>query len=453
MLDNILSFLICIADSYMLYRFCKPMFRMKYHGKWFAMWFMGHTILTYCVNSVGLIWVNIVFISILNICAAKIEFHISWKNAIVYGLIYYVMAAGAEGVMETLYCVLEVRWFSDPALYSIENSFPIEWITVGLLFCVYLLRFGTILLIGRYTRKLDVERSQEFAWYLLIIPLSSLFIFISHLYVSMEENPATQLFICICTVFLYFSNVVMFIIMDKYGTVLNRIKEEELVEVKRQLEDERMKELEIWNEKYRCYMHDVHAILRNVRTLASKGENASIIHVIDEVEGEQQLEADSGLKLPFYSGGNVLSAILLDKQEKAKRNGIKLDIFVEQFLKMDFIRECDLISMFGNLMDNAMEAAGQCEAGERNVSVKLFMGNPYMLVLYIENSYRVPFQYSGERILSTKQGNGHGLGIGIVSKLAERYGGTLSLEMKEDIVVTTLCISSNNQAIDKKVNF
>ena len=125
----------------------------------------------------------------------------------------------------------------------------------------------------------------------------------------------------------------------------------------------------------------------------------------------------------------------------------------EQFLKLDFIKENDLISMFGNLLDNAMEAAGQCEAGKRSVSVKLFMGNSYMLVLYIENSYVIPFQYSGERILSTKQGNGHGLGIGIVRKLAEKYGGALNLEMKDDIVITTLSISMNNQIINKKDNF
>ena len=36
----------------------------------------------------------------------------------------------------------------------------------------------------------------------------------------------------------------------------------------------------------------------------------------------------------------------------------------------------------------------------------------------------------------------HGLGIGIASKLAEKYGGTLNLEVKDDLFVTTLAIAA-----------
>lgn len=447
MLDMIISFLFCMADAYMLYRFCKPMFRIKHQGKGLTLWFLGLTILTFGVNLAQTIWINILFLSILYICAAKIEFHMSWKNAIVYILIYYVMAAGGEGVMETIYCVLEVRWYSHPDFWLSGSTFPVKTITLTLLVLVYLFRFGMLLFIERYTKNLKIERSQEFAWYLLIIPMSSLFVFINHLYVNLVEDTHMQLLVCFGAITLYFSSAVMFIIMEKYGEILNRAREEELIVVKRQLEDERIKELEVWNEKYRRCMHDVHAIYRNVRMLAAEGDCKAVIRVIDEVEGEQQIEKCKRNKGLPCSGGRVLSAIFMDKQEKARRNGVCFEFFIEQFLKTDFIRETDMISMFGNLLDNAIEAAMKCDAGNRRVTVKLFMGNSYMLVFYIENTYSVPLQYRGEKILTTKTGSGHGLGIGIVQSLAEKYGGSLELEMKEENVVTTLLISTKNKIL------
>lgn len=447
MADLVISFLFCIADAYMLYRFCKPMFPRRYQGKRFLLWLLVLAILTFCINIAETIWVNILFLSILYICSAMIEFRISWKNAIVYIPIYYVMAAGGESVMETVYCILEVRWYSDPDFWLSGSTFPVKTVTLTLLVLVYLFRFGVLLFVERYTRNLKVERSQDFAWYLLIIPMSSLFVFINHLYINLVKEPHMQLLVCIGTITLYFSSAVMFIIMERYGAVLNKVKEEELIAVKRQLEDERIKELEIWNEKYRRYMHDVHAIYRNVRMLAAEGDCRAVIRIIDEVEDEQQLGERSGNEVQAFTGGSVLSAIFMDKQEKAKRSGVSFEVFMEQFLKTDFIRETDMISMFGNLLDNAIEAAMKCEEGKRSVSVKLFMGNPYMLVFYIENSYSAPLQYRGDKIITTKSGSGHGLGISIVQRLAEKYGGSLELVMDGGKVITTLTISTKNNEL------
>lgn len=447
MTDFMFSFLFCMADVYMLYRFCKSMFSRRYQGKWFVLWLFGVAILTFCVNIVEKLWVNILFLPILYLCAAMIEFRISWKNAIVYILIYYVMAAGGECVMEIVYSILEVRWYSDPDFYLSGNTLPAKSVTLNLFVPAYLFRFGVLLFIERYIRKLKVERSQDFAWYLLIIPMSSFFVFINHLYFHLVKEPYIQLLICIGTITLYFSCAVMFIIMERYGAVLNKVKEEELIAVKRQLEDERIKELEVWNEKYRCYMHDVHAIYRNVRMLAAEGDCEAVIRVIDEIENEQQLGEHNGNAIQSLAGGSVLSAIFMDKQEKAKRSGVSLEVFIEQFLKTDFIRETDMISMFGNLLDNAIEAAMQCEVGKRSVSVKLFMGNPCMLVFYMENTYAVPLQYCRGQLITTKSGSGHGLGIGIVQRLAEKYGGSLELEMNVEKVITTLAISAKSGSL------
>ena len=98
--------------------------------------------------------------------------------------------------------------------------------------------------------------------------------------------------------------------------------------------------------------------------------------------------------------------------------------------------------MMGNLIDNAIEAAEKCNKGNRLVDVKLFMGTNYFLVLHIENSYSIMALKEGNRLLSTKSDpKHHGLGIGIVNSLAEKYGGSLNLEERENKFITTLTIS------------
>jgi two-component system sensor histidine kinase AgrC len=122
---------------------------------------------------------------------------------------------------------------------------------------------------------------------------------------------------------------------------------------------------------------------------------------------------------------------------------VALFIFVEKFIKTDFLSDADIISMFGNLLDNALEASLKCDTGNKKVNVKLFMGNNFFLIFHIENTFSVSAKRDGTRLISTKDDEKtHGLGIGIVSNLAEKYGGSLTLEEKGDIFITTLAIST-----------
>lgn len=103
----------------------------------------------------------------------------------------------------------------------------------------------------------------------------------------------------------------------------------------------------------------------------------------------------------------------------------------------------DLISMFGNLFDNAMEAVIKCPSGKRNLDLKLYMGSDYFLVLQMTNSYAESIWRMDKRLLSTKRSiQHHGLGIGIVSTLAEKYGGVLELKELDGEFLTLLMISN-----------
>lgn len=92
------------------------------------------------------------------------------------------------------------------------------------------------------------------------------------------------------------------------------------------------------------------------------------------------------------------------------------------------MEEYDMFYVLGNLLDNAVEAIGKCDADNRYINVKMRNKNN-MFQLYIENSYKIEPQKKGKRFLSVKENDKkeHGWGIENVRQIVEKYKGMLDI--------------------------
>lgn len=429
---SISRLLFCGADVYMLYRFFSAIFQKKWKGKKCILSSLIIILMIFFENSIGSMMLNFLTVPFFYFIYAFLLFNISISNGIAYTIIFFAFMADKELVFELLYRLLSKNlpfyippWFTSSGIYFLI----IEYL-VGFLFLLY---------IEKHTNKLEISNNNNFSWYLLIVPILSLTVSTSLVYIDFPESIIMQLFICFGAILLFLTDAVIFVILEKYTDIMNKIKYNELYTIKRNMENEHFQNILKINEHYRCYMHDIHAYFNSFRMLALNGNNKKIIEIIDELKGKIKEETNSVI----YSGNPVLNAILSERVSKAKEEEIKLSLFVEKFLKIDFISDADMISMFGNLLDNALEAAARCRPENRRVDVKLFMGTNYFLIFHLENSYAIAAKREGTRLLSTKTDSSHhGLGVGIVKTLAEKYGGTLNLEEKENLFITTLTISA-----------
>lgn len=427
----ILNFLFCMADIYMLHRFFASMFPVRYMGKRRAVLFLGAAGLALLVNMEAATWLNLILLPIICFGFAIAEFCVSLKNGIIYTVVFYAIFASGEVTLEIWY-----RFLSARLRYEI-----IAWPAgSGLAFLIldYLIRFGFLLFIEQFTKKLEIKGNQEFSMYLLVVPLSTILILGSFLYIDFPVGFPLQCLMCAGALMLYFSNAAIFMILERFSDMMERVKYEQLCSVKQEMDQEQFHNISLLNEDYRRYLHDVHACMRNIRLLAAKGNDKEVVQIVDEMEGKFETET----KIRLYSTSSVLNAILSERRARAEKCGVQMDIFVERFLKVDFISPADMISMFGNLLDNALEAAQQCEENKRAVSVKFFMGNEYMLAVHIENYFKTPALLEKGRLLTTKRDKRvHGFGIGIVRQVAEQYGGSLQLEQTDGRFIADLSLS------------
>nr|WP_314459948.1 ATP-binding protein [uncultured Clostridium sp.] len=431
-LFSISRLLFCGADVYMMCRFFAAIYPFKTFGRKRYIISIVITLLIFFENAIGSMSLNFVTVPLFCYIYALLLFKVSFTNGIAYTIIYFAFVGGKEVLFELVY-----RFLSNNLPFYIP-----PWFTAGgiyFLILEYIVGFLFLLYIEKYIKKINIRNNNVFSWYLLIVPILSLAISSSFLYMDFPKPIVLQIFMCGGAVLLYLSNAAIFIILEKYTDMMNKIKYAELYSVKREMENDHFQNILKINDHYRCFMHDVHSYFNSFRLLALNGENQRIVEIIDELKGKIQDE----INIVIYSSNPVFNAILSERVSKAKELEVQLSIFIEKNLNLDFISDSDMISMFGNLLDNALEAAAKCEAEKRTVHIKLFMGTNYFLIFRIENSFRVKAKKEGDRLLSTKEDSKHhGLGVGIVTSLAEKYGGSLHLAQKDDLFVTTLTISA-----------
>lgn len=423
----------CVADVFMLCIFFNSMFLRRVDNVRSTIHFAIISLTIFIENAFGNATLNLLLIPVIYTLFTCMTYCISISNGIAYTLVYYIVfAGGREAAFETLYRMIAMISPRDITSYFIPYG-------GAYLVIEYILAFLFLWFIRNFTSRLKVNGTDRFCWYLLIMPVVSLTILISYFYMDFPESSFIAIMMSCGTFLLYFSNAAIFIILERYTEAMEQIKETQLSGLKKDMEKTHYESIDKANQIYREHLHDMHQYFNQFRNLAVRGEVQRIIDIVEEVEGKLKAEESDII----YSEDTVINVLLAEYSGRAKEKGIDMTVFVEDGLYLGHILDGDKISMFGNLFANALEAAEQCREQERRISVDIYMGNTYFLVIQIENTYIDKIHQEGGHFLSTKKDKeNHGLGIKIVEDLAEKYGGTLELRPEEERFVATLMISS-----------
>lgn len=129
----------------------------------------------------------------------------------------------------------------------------------------------------------------------------------------------------------------------------------------------------------------------------------------------------------LQTGNEILDVCLMEKKLLCEKNSIKLECIANGQC-LSFMQPSDLFSLFGNALDNAMEAVCKLDDVEKRiifVSVKKELG---MAIIHVENNY------TGELIMAdgiprTSKDDEfyHGYGVKSIRMVVEKYDGNMAL--------------------------
>jgi len=167
--------------------------------------------------------------------------------------------------------------------------------------------------------------------------------------------------------------------------------------------------------------HDISNHLLAIRALIESGNISEARRYLSEVSEMNDLAA-----MPVRTEASVLDALLFKKTEQAKESDIALTFDVSCPLGDTAISDYDLCSVFGNIIDNALEAVMPLEHNRRiTVAIEKQLD---MLYIRCTNPFSGELRARGERLLTSKSdATLHGYGISRVREIAAKHGGEVKI--------------------------
>ena len=133
------------------------------------------------------------------------------------------------------------------------------------------------------------------------------------------------------------------------------------------------------------------------------------------------------------TGNQLLNILITEKSLYCEQNGINLSCMIDG-VKLDFMETGDLYCLFGNLIDNALEAVKEIEEKERRVINLMVKSKDNLLLVQEENYYNGTREFEDGLPLTTKKDkNSHGFGMRSLRMIVKKYGGELAAYVSDDI--------------------
>ena len=151
------------------------------------------------------------------------------------------------------------------------------------------------------------------------------------------------------------------------------------------------------------------------------------IHSPETAEMVEKLQRESYADY-VHTGNDFLDVILKDKAGIAREKQIDFSVAVDM-QEVDFIEPLDISTIFGNGLDNAIEASERLPEGQRVIQVKAGRVQDFLSIMMENNCQEESNQK--KKGTSKKDDYFHGFGISNMKKAAEQYEGQLTVKCEE----------------------
>lgn len=387
-----------------------------------AIFEFGAVISIFLINSS---WINMTHSILANLLFSLLCFDIKKSRSVFYS----VLLVAISSILETVFILI---------LSSVTRSYVANYkseimqliLQISLSKITY---FIITIIISKFIRE-DNEVKIPIGFF--IYPVSATIATTSFWYICSSENIEYnhQIILAIVSMLLFSATFLMLLTFQR-----NAAKESDLLLL--QQEQDKIKNdiayydiLEIQNSELREYAHDAKNHLSAIKNLNTNPEIE--IHISKMIENLVEYSKVS------HSGNHTLD-VIIDKyvtECKIKSINFEYDIKNNNLLQ---IEPYDTVTILGNLLDNAVEAAN--ESKNRQILIETDFYND-LTVIIISNSCDKSPKLNGAELPKTTKKNKklHGFGLKSVKKTLKKYSGDINFEYNNEkkLFITTVMINN-----------
>lgn len=178
--------------------------------------------------------------------------------------------------------------------------------------------------------------------------------------------------------------------------------------------------------------HDLRQYVMVLKAFLETGDTERLKRYIEKI--------CPGLLMDFtvaYCSCQPLNALICYYEEMSSRAEIRFEVQID-FPEAISIQDTDLIVLFGNILENALEACLRQRAGNRFIHLKVKWEGAD-LVIVLDNSHNGSLQKHGHSYYSSKR-KGYGIGLASIRQIAEKYHGIASFDHDEQEFHTSIML-------------
>ena len=420
--------IVCCFELYMLYDLGKNLLSLRMKSEKGVLCADLLILAAYLsLNYLNQSYLNLLIVPILYILFSITNFSGTVFKKTCIAITYYMMSMVPEFIFALL--------LNMDAQTSFDTAVQSQWKQMVMLIFMKTITFVLVKCICQVHKKDLYDRSRDRNFIaLLVLPFATMILLVGVYYIDTEISGFERVvLICGCGLLL-FSNIFVFYLFEKMLLNENKAQKLERLYVKSQVEQKYIQQIEDINRSHRALLHDMNRFIRTAAELTAAGSTKEALSLYQDIGQKIQIS-----KPAVYTKHKVLNTILSERKKKAMMNHVSFDIEIDPETDFSFMDDIDLISIVGNLLDNAYEAA---EKDENRGYIRFYAytkNQNHFLILKILNSFK-------EKPIPTKNGyktskhdrQNHGIGIHTVEQIVKNHGGKMQIVVENKEFRVTL---------------
>lgn len=357
------------------------------------------------------------------------------KGELYLRIIIPIIAFGLNMLISYLNLFVMTTFGDVPFVEAITFSSSFRYMYVIITDLLYLVALLILLRIGK--RKIQVVSKTEIIAFIIVAAALyagslSTMIFYKQLINNEELIP----YIIIVLVSLFVSAGVFWFLLLKISKD-NQVKSELLLS--RQREEMYKSSVLSANEsieKISQVKHDIRNNTMTINTLIKNEEYEKARSLCDSIADDLNSTA------LVHTDNPVLNAILNVELEKAKSNSITFTYEINDALR--FVADVDIVSLIGNLCDNAIEYLVTMPENIRKMTLSIATYKRFYCISCTNMISDSVLAVNPQMATSKKDNDLHGKGLTILQRIAETYNGEVRIEEeKNDFIVSVIIRNCN----------